>query len=318
MECDFPIQIAPSMKKNGQRSIALVHEGYGSAGEGGYLVNLLRPIWESWGCRVLETGAQTEWPEADGAFMHVDLSLVPASYTEQAGRYAFQWNAGVHDISKAATCEGLVRPGDGFHGPVMVKTNLNHAGVPERNRIIRRNNRLRNSWRGRFWPGWLGKHLEEEPSLIGKDNYRIYGSVEEVPPAQRENKEWVLQQFCSEPLDGGFALREYYFLGQANYVRTEVGSGPCFTSGRMVRESTGPVPEELLALRRRLGLDYGKIDFVIRGGRPFVFDVNKTVGIRSPDSPSALNVARSLAWGLFPEWKVHRHIGEPDFVSEVS
>jgi len=34
-----------------------------------------------------------------------------------------------------------------------------------------------------------------------------------------------------------------------------------------------------LALREKLHLDYGKIDFVISDGKPFVFDANKTMGL---------------------------------------
>jgi hypothetical protein len=294
------------MKKVGKKSIVLLHEGYGRVGEGGYLINLMRPIWESWGCRMLEVQAHMEWPEAGGAFVHVDLTPVPEAFTEQAARYRFQWNVEARDITKENVCENLVRMGDGYERPVIVKTNLNHAGIPERNRIVNRNNRLRHSWRGRFLPGWCASHLEEEPLCLSKDNYRVFRTVKDVPPGLRESPDWVMQSFCCEPLEGGYALREYYFLGDAEYVRTEIGDDPAFTSGLVVEESAGSVPEELRALRRRLGLDYRKIDYVMKEGKPFVFDVNKTVGVRSLDSPAGEKVAWFLAWGLFPEWHIHR------------
>ncbi len=34
-----------------------------------------------------------------------------------------------------------------------------------------------------------------------------------------------------------------------------------------------------MATRRKLGLDYGKIDYTLIDGAPFIFDANKTLGL---------------------------------------
>jgi hypothetical protein len=282
----------------------LVHEGYGPVADGGYLINLMIPLWEKMGCRVMQASALEPWPEADGAFIHVDLSVVPASYTEQAARYEYRWNSSIHDIRKRSLCTGLIQPEAVYEGPVMVKTNLNHAGIPERNRVIHQNLQRRRKWLKKFWPGWRQKHLEVEPSQLNKSHYQVFPSLDQVPPEMRYSEDWVMQTFLTEPMAEGYALHEYYFLGGAGYVRAEVGAEPCFTSGRIVSERVDSIPPELLALRRRLGLDYGKIDFIMQENRPFVFDVNKTVGFSTESA--ALKVASCLAWGLFPEWAAHR------------
>ena len=38
------------------------------------------------------------------------------------------------------------------------------------------------------------------------------------------------------------------------------------------------MPDELRALRRQLGFDYGKFDFVMHEGRAVLLDANKTPG----------------------------------------
>ncbi len=63
-----------------------------------------------------------------------------------------------------------------------------------------------------------------------------------------------------------------------------------------------PVPDEVLALRRELGLDYGKIDYVIHDGQVVILDVNRTPA--QPGTPEA--TARAVGdladgiWSLLP------------------
>jgi D-alanine-D-alanine ligase-like ATP-grasp enzyme len=56
-------------------------------------------------------------------------------------------------------------------------------------------------------------------------------------------------------------------------------------------------PAELLALRRELGLEYGRIDYVIVDGRVVIYDVNKTPSYKTR-TPRLLAIARELAPGL--------------------
>ncbi|HEX2882002.1 MAG TPA: hypothetical protein VHO25_20930, partial [Polyangiaceae bacterium] len=56
----------------------------------------------------------------------------------------------------------------------------------------------------------------------------------------------------------------------------------------------------VLALRKKLGFDMGKFDYVIHEGKPVVFDTNKTVGAQpGTPSPEQQRVRRQRAEGLY-------------------
>jgi hypothetical protein len=79
---------------------------------------------------------------ADILLIHVDLSVVPDEYLEFASRYPIALNKAAKDIRKSLISLNLVRAGDSYSGKVIVKTDLNYGGSPER--IMRRNPSL---WR---------------------------------------------------------------------------------------------------------------------------------------------------------------------------
>jgi hypothetical protein len=61
-----------------------------------------------------------------------------------------------------------------------------------------------------------------------------------------------------------------------------------------------PVPEDLKSLRRELGVDFGKLDYVIRDGQVVLYDVNKTPTFHgTAPTPRARARAAVMAQGLF-------------------
>ena len=58
------------------------------------------------------------------------------------------------------------------------------------------------------------------------------------------------------------------------------------------------VPDEVRAVRRRHGLDFGKIDFVLHDGKAMVFDVNKTPTVYLNKAGQPGKFVRSLADGI--------------------
>ena len=64
-----------------------------------------------------------------------------------------------------------------------------------------------------------------------------------------------------------------------------------------------PVPEEVIRLSRKLGLDYGKIEYTLHEGRAAILDVNRTPF--GPGTPEA--TARTVGdlvdgiWSLLPK-----------------
>ncbi|MCE9583492.1 MAG: hypothetical protein K8T20_13485 [Planctomycetes bacterium] len=196
-----------------------------------YLVNRIREEWTRAGWRVVDTAGTRRRVEADVAFLHANLTVVPQEYQDFVLSYPVAINAHVLDTRK-------------------------------------------------------------------KQDYRIYDSAREVPPEVFRCEDLVVEKFLPEMHDGLYCLREWYFLGDASVNNVELWRDPVITSGNDAPDLREPTPPELVALRRELGIDYGKIDYVMHEGRPVVFDVNKTMGTGSFMSEGTTRFARILAQGL--------------------
>jgi len=98
----------------------------------GYVIHKLADTWRVRGDKVTYLfGPQTYVP-ADVVIVHVDLSVAPEPYLEFAAQYSMVLNGDLRHIRKNRISRTLVKPGDGWHGPVIVKSDLNYAGRPER------------------------------------------------------------------------------------------------------------------------------------------------------------------------------------------
>ncbi len=236
-------------------------------------------------------------PLARLAILHVDLTVVPPAYLALGTRYRRCLNGGVADISKRRVADGLVQHGDGYDGPVVVKTDLNHQGSAEsamrrqglgalRRAALQARERLPGRWSGRL-PG---------------GHYSVFPRAADVPGWVWRRPELVVQRLFEERREGLFALNQWYFLGEAGVVSTMLASVPFVNMASVVRRLPlhGEVPDELRLRRRELGFDYGKFDYVIAGGRAHLLDANRTPHL-SGDPPTAermLAVHRLLASGL--------------------
>jgi hypothetical protein len=257
-------------------NILVVSEEGRATRKGRYLMDDLRLLWEAQGHRFTDVECAPPWPQADGVFLHVDLSVVPATYGKAAKSYPFQWNHAALDIRKRAVCDSLIDWSERarHHGPVLVKTDLNHAGRPEHRLALQ------------------GKHTPRR--RLSKSDYRIHPSGSAVRPDPLNPEEWIIQPFRPELREGEYCLREYYFLGAMEYVTLEVSPDPIFTSGRRIQNDVPWVHPELRAL------DYGKIDYVLHEGRPFVLDANKTIASSRDQSTEQIHLTQTLAQGLIP------------------
>lgn len=262
-----------------------------------YMLDLMRPEWERTGWTLLDVMGCSRRVPADVAFLHVDLSRVPESYQDFATSYPIVINGNVNDIRKTSHSHNRVVPGDGFEGPVIVKTALNYAGIPERNYQYRRR-----SVRGilaRRGIRVLGSVVPDYPYPIrGKQDYRIYSSVRQVPAVVFACPDLIVERFLPEMHGGRYCLREWYFFGNVSVNHAEVSDDPILTFGEAAPHLSEPTPPELVQLRRELGMDYGKIDYAMRDGKPVVFDINKTVGTRHPPTKRGKALGATLAKGL--------------------
>ena len=97
-----------------------------------YIVHDMAGFWRADGHEVVYVYGVKRHVPADLLLVHVNLSVVPEEYLEYALRYPIALNGRVRDIRKSTLSRNLVAYGDDWDGPVIVKTDLNYAGQPER------------------------------------------------------------------------------------------------------------------------------------------------------------------------------------------
>lgn len=223
-------------------------------------------------------------PPLDVLIPHVDLTVRPPQYERFLSRHGCVLNLRLRDISKRALGCRALGPGEDFEGPVMLKSDLNFGGRPELRLIPGRRwhsevmHRLRHLPLCRRWAE--AAFWRWTPCLSSRD-YRVYPSLREVPPQAFRNPRLVVQPFEPEEQDGLFALRKWTFLGDAGSCTRSLGTGPIVKAANRVPGSitAAPVPDEVREFRRKIGMDFGKIDFVVREGRAVILDVNPTPSV---------------------------------------
>lgn len=261
-----------------------------------FLSGIAEAFWKPAGVEVLLQQGTRRPPAADLAFLHVDLTRVPADYAALAAGYPRSANGRVLDISKRRISERTLGEDEDYAGPVIVKSDLNHGGASER--------RLRAAEAG----GWrrmlhaLRERLPERWQGPLRGQYLTFERREQVPDWVWRHPGLLVEPLYVERREGLYALNQWYCLGEAEIVSTLLASGPHVKIANMVRRLPlhREVPEELRAVRAALGIDYAKIDFILQEGRARAIDVNTTPHM-GPDNvahPRMAEICRTLAAGL--------------------
>jgi hypothetical protein len=255
----------------------LTHERDRSFKRTKYLIHPLVRLWRQRGFRVrTRCGTGSDHP-AELLFPHIDLTVRPPEYEAYLQRYRGVVNRRVLDVSKSAWTGLRVERDSSYTGPVIVKTNRNHGGLPELRlgaaplqRLFR--HRLRSLFRrarglGTAWEGiqWLDT-----------GSYPVFESLRDVPSGVLENDSLLVQRFVPEREGARYAVRYAYVLGSREITLRLVSRTPVIKGGNADACEEVATPSELAPLRRRLGLDYGKIDFVVSEGRFIPLDINPT------------------------------------------
>ena len=265
--------------------IVLITHTYDDFANRNLLLGAIARHWSAAGHRISVTAGLEDWPDGDVGVMHVDLSVVPAAYSEAARRYPLVVNAAATDIRKRRVSRNLVAPGDGWTGPVMIKTDLNYSGIPEMHaaQLFKRD----------------GKAADLPPGPIVSTNrpYPILPSPSAVPADVWDNPGLVVERFLPEQDAQGFWMRAWVFFGDRERCTRYRGTHPVLKSSNIVAHEPAPVPESLRAERERLGFDYGKFDFVVRDGNAILFDANRTPSA-PPSRPDIDASNADLAAGL--------------------
>jgi len=289
--------VHPDRRVNGvndahMRSIAVIVGRNGELGPG-YFLGRIADCWRENGADVHVLHDPEARVAADLAILHVDLTRVPRDYLECARRFPQVLNGRVTDISKRRVSQNLVRLGDGYDGPVIVKTDRNCGGAGE-NQVLGPPTGMRRI------VGGLRRRL---PWTLRDDlataDYRLFASVREVPTIVWLNRDLVVERFLPEVRDGYYCLRTWVFLGDRETNSLSYSSQPVVKSASVVRrELIRDVPDELREIRRTMGFDYGKFDYSIVDGRTVLYDANRTPSVGRLKREQFLPQARHLAAGL--------------------
>jgi hypothetical protein len=252
-----------------------------------WVITHLVEIWAKQGLSVEILFGTERFVPARVLLVHVDLTVVPDEYLEFAARYPVALNGRVKDIRKSRISANLVRPGDGYDGKVIVKADLNCAGGPER--LL--------AGRGAV----LETGTPRYPFPIrGQQDYRIYDRPGDVPPEYYRHPFLVVERFRPEIENGLYHTRHYLFLGEAENANRNVSRHPVVFSASKIRTEVVEPHPEVRALRRKLGMDYGKIDYTVHEGEVAVFDVNKTTGAPNwMTSPKIVAARQHRAAGIY-------------------
>jgi hypothetical protein len=205
-------------------------------------------------------------PDADIAVLHVDATRTPADYVDYARSFPLCLNIGPSDISKRRVSGALLGEGDAWQGPVIVKSNLNNRGIPE----TFLNRRSKRAGKQPPFPDMLNMPILQ--------SYEVYGSLGDVPDGVFERDDLVVEKFIPEQEPDGFAARFWVFCGESDRCTRYVSPNALVKASETIRREPVPVPDEMRRLRRELGFDYGKFDFVMHEGRAVLLDANKTPG----------------------------------------
>jgi hypothetical protein len=266
-----------------------------------YLIKLLIKEWKDLGFAVEIIRGTDRFVPVDVVICHIDLTVVPNEYKEFLAQYPVVINGNVPDISKTKISSNLVGKDDAYAGPVIVKTDRNSGGFSEE-RMIGRRHLLRAAtarltslgrpigfFRQTTQPAWA------DVRQMKSGEYPVFSSLREVPPGIFENQHLVIEKFLPEVRGDRYHIRYYHFLGDKEFAQIYQSTSMVVKASASIGEEIVPTPPELREIRKQLGLDYGKIDYVVRDGNVILLDVNPT-----PALPVQFGsrIAKHLAGGV--------------------
>jgi hypothetical protein len=233
-----------------------------------YVISKLAGYWRAEGLRVHYLFGTRLYVPADVLILHVDLSVLPGSALRFARRYPRVINQHVRDIRKRTFSTLMLERDTSYAGPVIVKSNLNCAGVAEAGGHPYRVARVYHRTRRLYFR-----------LLTGAWSYRLYDSPSEVPRVIWGDSNLVVEKFLPERRGEDYAVRTYHCFGERDSFFLLTSPEPIVKSGPATRIHPLEPDPRLRELRRGLSLDYGKIEYVLADGEPVVIDVNKTIGL---------------------------------------
>lgn len=279
-----------------KKTIAIVTDKPKSVFNSSYLISYLIPLWQDRGHRVV---ISTKWPfpDADVALLHVDLTRVPLVYRLISKKYPVVLNGNFPDNSKAIVSQHLLKIEDHYAGPVIVKTNGNFGGMPDIAKSSKGDSRR--VLNETFNLETLNWHAIR---AISPESYPVFRDKSDVPAGVWRNRHLVVEKFLPEYDGNGlYRMRACFLFGdqEVNMVVTSekpVIKGSNICSRELLDE---PAPEALRVLRKKLKIDFGRLDYAVSEGRVVLYDANKTATLsRQSGLEWADRVIRPLSHGI--------------------
>lgn len=227
--------------------------------------------WQEAGHEVTTVFGTREFIPADIALLHIDLSLVPRCYIEFADQYPICLNKQAVDIRKSSISAQLLKQDDDYRGQIIVKSNENTGGIPERvnsDLWARAGRRLHQ----------IKQRLQHRTVIREPADYRIYDDLADVPDEVFSRPDLVVEKFLPERDGEFYCTRAYLFLGTGENCQMTVSKNPVVSVGNCERLVECDIHPHVREWRRQLGFDYGKFDYVIHEGNAVMLDANKTTG----------------------------------------
>lgn len=288
-------QIAPRLRPAPPRPgrhtldrIAILNNSGHTPGSCTHLTDLLAEHWRASGIEVIELSGTRSFVEADLLFLNLSRPVVPEEYNRFAAQYPVTFNAGAGDLRKHRYSSGLLQAGAAYKGAVIVKSDQGYVSpsTSERPSLLRRLT-------------GFPRTQSLNTAAIANDNYRIYPSINDVP-AEKFAPGYIVQKFLPEENAGRYVLRQYHFLGDRHFLSLQTSGAAIIRTGVPQSLEEWTPPQELLGLRARLGLDYGRIDFVEVDGKPFIISVTRSPALplsKEPGyvPPAYIRLAEALA-----------------------
>ena len=141
---------------------------------------------------------------------------------------------------------------------------------------------------------------QSDPPFTSWRDYLLFDHLDDVPTHWFSNHDAVVEKFLPELVDGLYHLRMYQFLGDRWSCTRLASPDPLLKAETSVRVEQVTPHAEILEWRKRLGMDYGKLDYVEHEGTTVLLDVNKTTGASTHMADEALlAMRRHQAEGLY-------------------
>ena len=252
------------------------------------LATVLCGIWRNQG-HAVSVGPAIP-PETDVALVHINTTTLDEAAIPAAPNGVPVLNRNALDISKRRISRNLVDVDSAYDGAVIIKTDENCFGGPRWPPSLTHQltTQVRRVVGQRTW-----RHLR----LLPRRNYPVLPNKREVPAWVWRRKDLVVEKFTPERDGEFFVLRQWLFLGAREYGTRLYSREPVIKTRNMARyEYVNDVPDAIRAERTRLGMDFGKFDYVVVDGQPILLDANKTptVGLRAKPSEHVMNLAAGL------------------------